>query len=248
MPTVSSHPHTRRRRSQRAPRLHLPLTRPSANGTAARFGHTCLGLVRGLGALIASADRYTFAHCIRVAAYATNVARALALDAHELTTVCIGAYLHDLGKVLVPREILNKPGRLAQGEVEVIRTHPAWGVELLATIELPWDIKPIIRWHHECYDGTGYPDGLCAADLPIDPQIIGIADAYDALTTTRSYRPAVSPQRALAEMQGVRRRWHPDVYSAFMSVITCAYRPAHPCRAGHPPPGDCLPQLTLACV
>lgn len=215
---------------------------------AAQFEHTCLGLVRGLGALIASADRSTFAHCVRVAAYATNVARALALDAHHVATVCIGAYLHDLGKVLVPNEILNKPGRLAQREVEVIRTHPVWGVELLAAIVLPWDIKPIIRWHHECCDGTGYPDGLSGADIPIDPQIIGIADAYDALTTTRSYRSAVSARRALTEIQGNRRRWHPDVYGAFLSVITGAVQPVHRRRAGRPRSGGCLPQLTLAAM
>jgi len=179
----------------------------------------CLKAVREFGALIESADRYTFGHCTRVAAYAMNVGRALALDAHQLATVYVGAYLHDIGKVLVPREILNKPGKLRVGELDLIRTHPTRGVEILAATELPWDIRPIIQWHHERYDGSGYPDGLCGAEVPIHPQIIGIADVYDALTSTRTYRRAVSPQRALAELSAIRRGWHPDVYGAFMSAI-----------------------------
>jgi putative nucleotidyltransferase with HDIG domain len=173
-----------------------------------------------LGQLIESNDRYTFGHCERVAAYAVDIARTLGFRGEELTTVRIGAYLHDLGKVAVPHEILNKAGRLAREEIEVIRTHPVRGVELLAAIEFPWEIRPIIRWHHERYDGSGYPDGLCGDAIPISAQIIGIADAYDALTTTRSYRPAVSPYEALAEMARTRRAWHPDVYGAFVATLT----------------------------
>jgi HD-GYP domain-containing protein (c-di-GMP phosphodiesterase class II) len=97
--------------------------------------------------------------------------------------------------------------------------HPAWGLELLATVEFPWDIKPIIRWHHEKYDGTGYPDRLRGDEIPINAQIICIVDVYDALTTTRSYRAAMSPADALAKMKENRTWWRPDVYRAFVQSL-----------------------------
>ena len=131
----------------------------------------------------------------------------------------LGAYLHDVGKVRVPHEILNKPGRLTREEFDVIKMHPVWGVQLLATVEFPWDIKPIIRWHHEKFDGSGYPDQLRGEEIPLAAQIIGIVDVYDALTTTRSYRPALSREQALAQMEAERHQWRPDVYAAFMTSV-----------------------------
>lgn len=180
----------------------------------------CLEVVCRLAELIESSDHYTFGHCARVAAYSVDVARSLEFDDHEITTVRIGAYLHDLGKVRVPAEILNKPGPLEADESDLVRWHPLWGVELLAAIDLPWDIKPIIRWHHERYDGSGYPHGLRGDEIPITAQIVGIADAFDALTTTRSYRPAVSIEQAVVEMQANRHQWHPEVYGAFLGTVT----------------------------
>lgn len=179
----------------------------------------CLAVVWGFGELMESSDRYTFGHCQRVATFAEEIAGMLGMAEPQLTTVRVGAYLHDLGKVRVPRDILNKPGRLSPAELETIRKHPMWGVELLAAVELPWDIAPIIRWHHERYDGTGYPDGLRGMEIPINAQIIGIADAYDALTTTRSYRAAVPQPQALEEMRLNRGQWHPDVYTAFVKSV-----------------------------
>jgi HD-GYP domain-containing protein (c-di-GMP phosphodiesterase class II) len=94
-----------------------------------------------------------------------------------------------------------------------------WGLELLATVEFPWDIKPIIRWHHERYDGTGYPDRLRGDEIPVNAQIICIVDVYDALTTTRSYRPSMSHATALLKIQESRSWWRPDVFHAFMRAI-----------------------------
>ena len=164
-------------------------------------------MVRDWGQSIESADSYTFGHCERVASYAVAVARELGSDEDQLTTIRLGAYLHDVGKVRVPHEILNKPGKLTDEEFEVIKKHPVWGVELLATVEFPWDIKPIIRWHHEKYDGTGYPDRLRGDEIPLSAQIICIVDVYDALTTTRSYRPAMSQAEALARMAESKQWW-----------------------------------------
>ena len=181
-----------------------------------------LAVVRDWGQSIESADHYTFGHCERVADYAGAVAGALGLDAIQATTVRLGAYLHDVGKVRVPHEVLNKPGRLTEEEFALMKLHPVFGVELLAGIEFPWDIKPIIRWHHEKLDGTGYPDGLRGDAFPLAPQIIGIVDVYDALTTTRSYRAAMSSQVALAEMERCRHWWRPEVYRAFMVSVGAA--------------------------
>ena len=94
--------------------------------------------------------------------------------------------------------------------------HPVWGLELLATVEFPWDIKPIIRWHHEKYDGSGYPDRLRGDEIPVNAQIICIVDVYDALTTTRSYRGAMSHAEALVKIRESSAWWRPDVFQAFM--------------------------------
>ncbi len=180
---------------------------------------TYRNVVRNWGSSIESADSYTFGHCERVADYAVTVARTLELDDARCTTVRFGAYLHDVGKVRVPHEILNKPGRLTPEEFAVMQMHPVYGIELLAAVEFPWDLKPIIRWHHEKYDGTGYPDRLRGEEIPIEAQIICIVDVYDALTTTRSYRPAMSHEEGLAEMTRCRSWWRPDVFAAFMSSV-----------------------------
>jgi putative nucleotidyltransferase with HDIG domain len=184
-----------------------------------RLEETYFAVVRDWGQSIESSDSYTFGHCERVAGYALALARELRLDEQQQTAIRIGAYLHDLGKVRVPHEILNKPGALTAEEFRVIQMHPLWGLELLATVDFPWDIKPIIRWHHEKCDGSGYPDRLRGDEIPINAQIICIVDVYDALTTTRSYRAALSRTEALAKMQECRAWWRSDVYLAFVRSV-----------------------------
>jgi putative nucleotidyltransferase with HDIG domain len=188
-------------------------------GKVAQLEETYTAVVREWGQSIESSDSYTFGHCERVAGYGVAVARAMGLDANGQTTVRMGAYLHDLGKVRVPHEILNKPGPLTPEEFEVIKAHPVWGLELLATVHFPWDIKPIIHWHHERSDGTGYPDRLKGDEIPLSAQIICIVDVYDALTTTRSYRGALSREEAVRRMEESRHWWRPDVYRAFQEVV-----------------------------
>jgi len=180
---------------------------------------TYLAVVREWGQSIESSDSYTYGHCSRVAETAVAVARALELDDLAVTTIRLGAYLHDLGKVKVPHEILNKPGPLTRDEFEVIQMHPVWGIEMLAEVEFPWDIKPIIRWHHEKYDGTGYPDRLRGDEIPLSAQIVGIADVYDALTTTRAYRPAMAHEVAVETMAKGRGAWSAEVFEAFLRAM-----------------------------
>ncbi|HEY4101115.1 MAG TPA: HD domain-containing phosphohydrolase [Gemmatimonadales bacterium] len=197
-------------------RLNARTDAVDVNGKREELENTYLQVLRNWGQSIESADTYTYGHCERVATYATAVARALGLDDVQQTTIRLGAYLHDVGKVKVPHEILNKPGQLSRSEFKIIAMHPVWGIEMLEEVEFPWDIKPIIRWHHEKYDGTGYPDRLEGDNIPVTAQIVGVADVWDALTSARSYRPALDRETALGIMAKSQGHWRPDVYQAFM--------------------------------
>ncbi len=195
-------------------------------GKVSELETTYFAVVLEWGQSIESTDSYTFGHCERVAQHAMAVARVLGLDDTSQTTIRLGAYLHDLGKVRVPHEILNKPGPLTRDEFAVVQMHPIWGLELLAAVEFPWDLKPIIRWHHERYDGTGYPDRLRGDEIPIAAQIVGIVDVFDALSTARPYRPALSREVALAEIERSRGWWSEAVYRAFVKSLDGVNSPA----------------------
>jgi putative nucleotidyltransferase with HDIG domain len=153
------------------------------------------------------------------------VAQAIGLDPVAQTTIRIGAYLHDVGKVRIPHEILNKPGKLTREEREMMERHTLYGLELLEGIDFPWDIRPLIRWHHEKCDGSGYPDRLRDDAFPVAAQIIGIVDVYDALTSTRSYRAAMSVEDALIEMKKCRAWWRPDVFEAAIALFNSSLSP-----------------------
>jgi putative nucleotidyltransferase with HDIG domain len=209
-------------------RLDARIDLINVGGKVAELEGTYLAVVREWGQSIESSDSYTFGHCERVADNALAVAKALGLDETEQTTIRLGAYLHDLGKVKVPHEILNKPGPLTREEFEVVQMHPVWGIEMLANVEFPWDIKPIIRWHHEKYSGAGYPDRLRGDEIPLAAQIVGIVDVYDALTTTRSYRPAMTTEQALTEITKCRGSWSDRVFDAFIRVLGEAPAPSAP--------------------
>jgi putative nucleotidyltransferase with HDIG domain len=191
----------------------------SVSSTMQDLERIYLEVVAGWGRSIESSDLYTHGHCERVAGYAARLATALGLDDATITTVRIGAYLHDVGKVRVPHEILNKPGRLTSDEREIMEQHPLYGVELLASVEFPWQVKPIIRWHHEKADGTGYPDRLVGDEIPLTAQIIGVVDVYDAMTSTRSYRAAMPVPEVIAAIRKCARWWRPDVVEAFLASV-----------------------------
>ena len=188
-------------------------------GKVAELKGAYLAVVRAWGQSIESSDSYTFGHCERVARNAVAMARALGLDDHDETTVLLGAYVHDVGQLRIPHELLHKPGPLSREEREVVQMHPIWGIELLASVDFPWDLKPIVRWHHERYDGTGYPDRLKGDQIPLAAQIVGLLDVYDALTTARAYQPARTPDQALAELTRYRGWWSDRVFDAFLKAF-----------------------------
>lgn len=178
------------------------------------------GIVREWGNSIESADRYTQGHCERVADRACELARRAGFSPRELTWFRMGALLHDVGKVAVPSEILTKTGPLEPSEWKVMREHPARGVELLADVDFPWDIRPMILHHHERWDGNGYPHGLAGHAIPLAARILAVADVFDALTTTRSYRRAFAPRAALEIMEAdVGRAFDPELFALFREVL-----------------------------
>src|SRR3989441_408398 len=221
-------------------RLDARVDQVDVGGKRAELKGVYLDVVRAWGRSIESSDAYTFGHCERVARNAVAMARALGLDDQDETTVLLGAYVHDVGQLRIPHELLHKPEPLTREERNVVQMHPIWGIELLANVEFPWDLKPIIRWHHERYDGTGYPDRLKGDAIPLAAQIVGILDVYDALTTARAYQAGLPPAQALAEMTRCRGGWSPRVFAAFVTVIARDGRhvaPGHttsPDSATHP--------------
>lgn len=179
-----------------------------------------LEIVSRWGESIESKDRYTAGHCHRVADYSCRLAREMGFDPQNLTWFRMGALLHDLGKTMIPEGILNKRGRLTPAEWEIMQQHPAAGEDLLSSVEFPWDIRPMLRSHHERWDGTGYPDGLAGHDIPIAARILTVADVFDALTTHRSYREAYSVEKALAIMAADSGSiFDPEPLEAFTNLI-----------------------------
>jgi putative nucleotidyltransferase with HDIG domain len=157
--------------------------------------------VRKWSESIESKDRYTQGHCERVADLACALASAAGLDSQSLFWFRIGAMLHDVGKLTISSAVLNKAGPLSSDEWALMKQHPVRGVELLAGIEFPWDVVPIVESHHERWDGNGYPHGLSGEKIPMTARILCLADVYDALTSKRSYRTPLSHAEAMHEMR-----------------------------------------------
>ena len=154
-------------------------------------------VILGMGATIEARDPTTQGHCQRLAAYATRLGRALGLDEADLAALERGGFLHDIGKIAVPDCVLLKDGKLDSQESRVMREHPIVGDAICTGLRSLQKVRPIVRHHHEHLDGSGYPDGLKNAQVPLLAQIIGIVDVFDALTTDRPYHTAVTHDEAL---------------------------------------------------
>ncbi len=178
-------------------------------------------LVLALAVAVEIRDRNTEAHCARIATHAASTGARLGLDAGDRRTLLLGGYLHDVGKIAISDSILLKPGALTAAEEEVMRLHPLIGDALCGRFPMLAPVRPIVRWHHERLDGSGYPDGLKGDRIPLLAQIASIADVYDAVTTARPYKVAV-PADIACEMlvdearRGYRRR---DLVEAFIQTV-----------------------------
>jgi len=197
-------------------RLRASLELADVARRMSRLEDMFLVIVRRWGESIETKDHYTQGHCRRVADYACALAADAGLDAHTLFWFRMGALLHDVGKIEVPDEILNKPGRLTDEERKVIERHPVTGESMLAGIEFPWDIRPMVRHHHERFGGGGYPDGIAGEAIPLSARILTVADIYDALTSARSYRSAHPHERAMQIMhEEVGNTLDPELFARF---------------------------------
>jgi HD-GYP domain-containing protein (c-di-GMP phosphodiesterase class II) len=179
-----------------------------------------LETIKTLAAAIDAKDPYTRGHSERVSSYSMAISRHLGLKQEEVFRIHIAAILHDVGKLGVKDGILNKPGGLSDDEFEIMRQHPAIGAQIMSPIRMLKDIIPGIRNHHETWDGTGYPDRLTADQIPMVARIIGVADTFDAMTTTRPYQQAMSLDYVLSKMKSMSgSRFDPLVIDAFLAAV-----------------------------
>ncbi|HEX2190159.1 MAG TPA: HD domain-containing phosphohydrolase [Longimicrobiaceae bacterium] len=203
------------------------------DGRMATLEAMFLEIVCRWGESIESADAYTQGHCMRVADYACALAeealrRRVADPEHAaseglteqtLLWFRMGALLHDVGKIDVPVAVLNKPGPLTPAERAIMERHPDAGVALLADIEFPWDIRPMVRHHHERWGGGGYPTGAAGEAIPLSARILCIVDVFDALTSDRPYRRGFTPAKALEIMTGaMREHFDPELLEIWKEI------------------------------
>ena len=157
---------------------------------------TAEALFLALGRVIEARDPYTEGHCERLADYATALGRCLGLPESDVNALYRGAFLHDIGKIAIPDRVLLKKGKLTAREYQLMQQHPIIGDELCCTVKSLDDVRPIVRSHHERFDGRGYPDKLAGDDIPLLANIVGVVDMFDALTSDRPYRKATSDAAA----------------------------------------------------
>lgn len=190
---------------------------------AARLHRRESEIKSALSALISALDArepYTKGHSGRVAEYAVALAKQLGADAEDCQKLYMAALLHDIGKIGVPDNVLLKEGRLTDEEFFVMKQHPVIGERLLTSVEFLSDLLPAIRNHHERHDGNGYPDNLAGEEIPFFARCIAVADAYDAMTTDRPYRKALSSQEARAELLKLRNiQWEATAVDAFLVFL-----------------------------
>jgi diguanylate cyclase (GGDEF)-like protein/putative nucleotidyltransferase with HDIG domain len=163
--------------------------------------------IEALALAIEAKDHTTHQHLQRVRVYALEIAKELGLSESETEALRAAALLHDIGKLAVPEHIINKPGRLTQAEFEKMKVHPMVGAEILERVAFPYPVAPIVRSHHERWDGTGYPEGLKEEEIPIGARILAVVDCLDALASDRQYRPAMALGAAMAKVSEEAGSW-----------------------------------------
>jgi HD-GYP domain-containing protein (c-di-GMP phosphodiesterase class II) len=178
-----------------------------------------IATVRALSNAVEARDAYTGKHAERVAAYGMELARRAGLEVADSPQIEFGFLLHDVGKVAVPDAILFKSSSLTVDEYTLIMSHPVIGSEILRDVDFLGEGKLVVRHHHERWDGTGYPDGLSGEAIPLAARVFAVADALDALTTDRPYRPASSFKHARDEIRaGNGTQFDPDVVAAYEDI------------------------------
>jgi len=177
-------------------------------------------VIFALAAAVEAQDPYTQKHLQRMADLSERLARAAGLDPHQVVSVRYGSILHDVGKIGVSEAILGKPSSLTEEEWVKVREHPAIGARIVQSMHLAQRVAPIVRSHHEHWDGQGYPDGLKGEEIPIGARIVALVDAYDAMATERSYRAALPPQVIRAELErNAGKQFDPDLTALLLRLL-----------------------------
>ena len=177
-------------------------------------------VVSAFARTIDAKDKYTNGHSSRVALYATKLAKAINWDEEDIKDLEIEALLHDIGKIGVPDVILNKPTKLNEEEVKLIRAHTSIGKQIVEEIEDMKHVSDVVMYHHERYDGTGYPEGLAGENIPINARIVAIADAYDAMYSKRIYRDALTKDEIITEFERCKgTQFDPSLAETFVELI-----------------------------
>lgn len=178
-----------------------------------------LSTIETLAMAVDAKDQITHGHIRRVQVFTLELAKRLGVhDDQQLKAIEAAALLHDMGKLAIPEHILNKPGKLTSAEFDNMKRHTDIGADLLSSIRFPYPVVPIVRHHHESWDGTGYPSGLSGVDIPLGARILSVVDCFDALTSDRPYRPRLSPEEAFAILLERRgRMYDPLVVDTFIA-------------------------------
>ncbi len=178
-------------------------------------------MLMALAVMIEARDGNTEGHCHRIANYGTALGRALSLSEEELQALHRGGFLHDIGMLAIPDSVLRKSGPLDPEEFALVQSHTVVGESLCRTLRSLDSVRPIVRHHHERFDGSGYPDGLAGDAIPITAQIVGVVDVYDAVTTRRPYQGPHTTAEAIDILRGqVLRGWRrPDLVEAFAELV-----------------------------
>ena len=187
----------------------------------AELNRVFLSTIEALALAIDAKDQVTHGHIRRVQRYTMALAKSLGVEEEkQLDALKAAALLHDTGKLAVPEYILNKPGPLTPAEFERMKVHAAVGADILKSINFPYPVEPMVRHHHENWNGTGYPDGLAGQQIPLGARILSVVDCYDALTSDRPYRPRYSRQHAEQVLKERRGAWYdPWVVDAFLGLL-----------------------------
>ena len=157
--------------------------------------------IEGLAMAIEAKDHNTHDHLVRVKVYVSEIGKTLGLDELQMQALMTASFLHDIGKLAVPEHIINKPGKLTHEEFEKMKIHPVVGADILERVRFPYPVVPIVRSHHEAWDGSGYPDGLKGEEIPVGARILTIVDCFDALASDRPYRKALPLSEAMAHIK-----------------------------------------------
>jgi diguanylate cyclase (GGDEF)-like protein len=212
------------------------LSEPAAEaGINARS--TGLGAVYALASAVEARDSYTYGHSRKVNTYAVALAEAIGLSPGEVSNISTAALLHDIGKVGIPDKVLNKKGKFSAADWEVMKTHPGLGANIVGNVPNLVSCVPAILYHHEHYDGTGYPEGLKGDNIPLEARILAIADAFDAMTSVRHYRGVLPREKAIEELKRCAgTQFDPALVEIFVGIAQAGL--PERVKVGEDPPGE----------